>query len=148
MRAAATAFRSDIPDASASLAVFDRQVRRAILAARARGIPIWQSGLGITLLINIVFSLSVRGISIGGHLGGVVGGLITGARIVELAGNAVLAKVWRSLEPFSRTYLSLVVPGADPTWSASLHDPILERLRERDPEAVAQALARHFIEAG
>jgi membrane associated rhomboid family serine protease len=56
-----------------------------IVVARARGIPIWQSGLGITLLINIVFSLSVRGISIGGHLGGVVGGLITGALIVELA---------------------------------------------------------------
>ena len=56
-----------------------------IVVARARGIPIWQSGLGITLLINIVFSLSVHGISIGGHLGGVVGGLITGALIVELA---------------------------------------------------------------
>jgi membrane associated rhomboid family serine protease len=56
-----------------------------IVVARARGIPIWQSGLGITLLINIVFSLSVRGISIGGHLGGVVGGLIAGALIVELA---------------------------------------------------------------
>src|SRR5438270_552544 len=56
-----------------------------IVVARARGIPIWQSGLGITLLINIVFSLSVHGISIGGHLGGVVGGLITGVLIVELA---------------------------------------------------------------
>ncbi|MFL5829475.1 MAG: rhomboid family intramembrane serine protease [Solirubrobacteraceae bacterium] len=56
-----------------------------IVVARARGIPIWQSGLGITLLINIVFSLSVRGISIGGHLGGVVGGLIAGVLIVELA---------------------------------------------------------------
>jgi membrane associated rhomboid family serine protease len=56
-----------------------------IVVARARGIPIWQSGLGITLLINIVFSLSVRGISIGGHLGGVIGGLITGALIVEIA---------------------------------------------------------------
>jgi membrane associated rhomboid family serine protease len=56
-----------------------------IVVARARGIPIWQSGLGITLLINIVFSLSVRGISIGGHLGGVVGGLIAGVLIVEVA---------------------------------------------------------------
>jgi membrane associated rhomboid family serine protease len=56
-----------------------------IVVARARGISIWQSGLGITLLINIVFSLSVRGISIGGHLGGVVGGLIAGALIVEIA---------------------------------------------------------------
>jgi membrane associated rhomboid family serine protease len=56
-----------------------------IVVARDRGIPIWQSGLGITLLINVVFSLSVRGISIGGHLGGLLGGFITGFLIVELA---------------------------------------------------------------
>jgi membrane associated rhomboid family serine protease len=56
-----------------------------IVVSRARGISIWQSGLGLTLAINIVFSLSVQGISIGGHIGGVVGGLITGWLIVELA---------------------------------------------------------------
>jgi membrane associated rhomboid family serine protease len=56
-----------------------------IVVARARGIPIWQSGLGVVLLINIVFSLSVRGISIGGHLGGLIGGLIAGVLIVEVA---------------------------------------------------------------
>jgi membrane associated rhomboid family serine protease len=56
-----------------------------IVVARARGIPIWQSGLGITLLLNIVFSLSVAGISIGGHLGGLIGGLVTGTLIVEFS---------------------------------------------------------------
>ncbi len=55
------------------------------VVARARRISIWSSGLGPTLLINIVFSLSVRGISIGGHLGGFVGGAIAGWLIVELA---------------------------------------------------------------
>jgi membrane associated rhomboid family serine protease len=55
------------------------------VVARARRIPIWASGLGPTLLINIVFSLSVRGISIGGHLGGFVGGAIAGWFLVELA---------------------------------------------------------------
>jgi membrane associated rhomboid family serine protease len=55
-----------------------------IVVARARGIPIWQSGLGITLLINIVFSLSFRGISIGGHLGGLIAGMLAGLLIVEL----------------------------------------------------------------
>jgi membrane associated rhomboid family serine protease len=55
------------------------------VVARDRRIPIWQSGLGPTLLINIVFSLSVRGISIGGHIGGFVGGMIAGWLIVELA---------------------------------------------------------------
>ena len=55
-----------------------------IVVAHDRGISIWQSGLGLTLVINLVFSLSVSGISIGGHLGGLVGGLICGWLIVEL----------------------------------------------------------------
>jgi membrane associated rhomboid family serine protease len=55
-----------------------------IAVARSRGISIWRTGLGPTLLINIVFSLSVAGISIGGHLGGVVGGYIAGTAVVEL----------------------------------------------------------------
>jgi DNA-binding GntR family transcriptional regulator len=67
-------------------------------------------------------------------------------RIVELADNRALEKVWRSLEPFSRTYITLVVPGADPRWSAELHTPILAALRERRQEAVVAALEHHFIE--
>jgi DNA-binding GntR family transcriptional regulator len=66
--------------------------------------------------------------------------------IVELADNVTLAKLWHSLEPFSRTYITLVVPGADPHWSAGLHAPILAALRERDPEAVVAALEAHFAE--
>jgi DNA-binding GntR family transcriptional regulator len=67
-------------------------------------------------------------------------------RIVELADNGTLERVWRSLEPFSRTYLTLVVPGADPKWSADLHAPILAALERRDTEAVVDALQRHFDE--
>ncbi|MGH2474450.1 MAG: GntR family transcriptional regulator [Candidatus Limnocylindrales bacterium] len=66
------------------------------------------------------------------------------ARIVELADNATLAKVWRSLEPFLRTYITLAAPGADPVWSAELHEPILDALRRRDGEAVVAALQVHF----
>ncbi len=62
-----------------------------IIVARNRGIPIWQSGLGIVLVFNLVFSLSVRGVSIGGHLGGLVGGLITGWLIVEVAEHRRMA---------------------------------------------------------
>src|SRR5919107_167673 len=57
------------------------------------------------------------------------------ARIVSAAENRTLERTWRSLEPYSRTYLSLFVPGADPTWSAHLHAPILEALRRRDADA-------------
>ncbi|MBA2300173.1 MAG: GntR family transcriptional regulator [Chloroflexi bacterium] len=67
-------------------------------------------------------------------------------RIVELADNGTLAKVWRSLEPLSRTYLTLVIPGADPHWSAELHAPILEALERRDTDGVVDALQWHFDE--
>jgi DNA-binding GntR family transcriptional regulator len=65
-------------------------------------------------------------------------------RIVEIADNGTLGKVWSSLEPFSRTYITLVVPGADPQWSADLHAPIVRALLERDTDAVVAALERHF----
>ncbi len=68
-------------------------------------------------------------------------------RLVSIAGNSTLEEVWRSLEPFSRTYITLIVPGADAAWTAGLHTPILEALRARDPERVVDALCFHFREA-
>ncbi len=65
-------------------------------------------------------------------------------RIVELADNGTLERVWRSLEPFSRTYLTLAVPGADPQWSADLHAPILAALERRNADEVVAALQQHF----
>ncbi|HEY8869690.1 MAG TPA: GntR family transcriptional regulator [Candidatus Limnocylindrales bacterium] len=68
-------------------------------------------------------------------------------RIVEIADNRTLLKTWRGLQPFSRTYISLIVPGADPAWSAHLHTPILSALRRRDADAAARAIDGHFVEA-
>jgi DNA-binding GntR family transcriptional regulator len=69
------------------------------------------------------------------------------AYIVTLSGNSVLERVWRGLEPFSRTLITLILPGADPRWTAALHDPILAALRERDYERAALAIRHHFLEA-
>ena len=68
------------------------------------------------------------------------------ARLLRVSGNATLERVWRSLEPFSRTYLTLVAPGADAHWTADLHAPVLDALRARDPERVVAALREHFDE--
>jgi DNA-binding GntR family transcriptional regulator len=70
------------------------------------------------------------------------------ARILALAGNATLERVWRSLEPSSRTYITLVSPNADTRWSAGLHPPILAALQARDAAAVERALRAHFEAAG
>lgn len=55
-----------------------------IVVAQRRGISVWQSGLGATLVLNIVITLAIPGISIGGHVGGLVGGLVLGWLWVEL----------------------------------------------------------------
>jgi DNA-binding GntR family transcriptional regulator len=67
-------------------------------------------------------------------------------RIVELSGNRTLLRVWRSLEPLSRTYITLVGPGADPQWSADLHNPILESIGHRDTDGAVRAIESHFDE--
>jgi membrane associated rhomboid family serine protease len=77
-------FQPNIPTVGASGACFG-VLGALIVIAYYRRIPIWQSGLGALLLINVVFSLSVRNISIGGHLGGLVGGMIAGWLFVQLA---------------------------------------------------------------
>jgi DNA-binding GntR family transcriptional regulator len=69
------------------------------------------------------------------------------ARVLALSHNRALARVWRSLEPVSRTYITLVAPNADPSWTAGLHPPILRALQRRDPAAVEEALQRHFEDA-
>jgi membrane associated rhomboid family serine protease len=96
-------FQPQVATVGASGAIFG--IFGALLVvARARRIPIWQSGLGFVLLINLLLSVSFRDISIGGHLGGLVGGLIMGWLVVELderrrwpaaaiAGCALLAAV-------------------------------------------------------
>jgi DNA-binding GntR family transcriptional regulator len=67
-------------------------------------------------------------------------------RIMLLAGNGTLLRVWRSLEPLSRTFITLAGPGSDPRWSAALHDPILDAIQARDTEGVVTAIERHFEE--
>jgi membrane associated rhomboid family serine protease len=77
-------FQPRVPTVGASTACFGI-LGALLVVAHARRISIWQSGLGPTLLINIVFSLTFRGISLGGHLGGLAGGLICGWLVVEVA---------------------------------------------------------------
>jgi membrane associated rhomboid family serine protease len=77
-------FQPDAATVGASGACFG-VLGALLVVAYDRHIPIWQSGLGITLLINVVFTFSVAGISIGGHVGGLIGGMICGAAIVQFA---------------------------------------------------------------
>jgi membrane associated rhomboid family serine protease len=75
-------FEPRVPTLGASTAIFG-VFGALIVVAHARRIPIWQSGLVPILLFNLVFTLTISGISVGGHLGGLAAGFITGWLVVE-----------------------------------------------------------------
>jgi membrane associated rhomboid family serine protease len=54
----------------------------AFVIARGRGLDTVASELGFLLLINLALTFGIAGISIGGHLGGLVGGLLCALTIV------------------------------------------------------------------
>jgi len=69
------------PDAltgGASGAVFGLMAA-AIVGLRHRGVNPWRTGLGATFVINIVFTLAIPGVSVGGHFGGAIIGAACGA---------------------------------------------------------------------
>jgi membrane associated rhomboid family serine protease len=61
----------------ASGAVFGLMAAAAIGMHR-RGVNIFSTGLGSTLMINLFITFVIPGISIGGHLGGIAGGAVCG----------------------------------------------------------------------
>jgi membrane associated rhomboid family serine protease len=72
----------DSPALGASGAIFG-VFGALIMLAQARRIPLWQSGLLPMLIFNLVFTLTIPGVSIGAQGGGLVAGLLTGKLVVE-----------------------------------------------------------------
>jgi membrane associated rhomboid family serine protease len=90
------------PTVGASGAVFGLMGAAAV-EMRARQIPVMQSGVGGLILLNLVISFALPGISWGGHIGGLIGGAVAmlvlqfGARhrsqALALAGCAAIGVV-------------------------------------------------------
>ncbi|MCU1370543.1 MAG: rhomboid family protein [Ilumatobacteraceae bacterium] len=55
------------------------------LAFRAQGIPLSRSPLLSVLILNLIITFSVPGISIGAHVGGLIGGAVAGWAFFDLA---------------------------------------------------------------
>jgi membrane associated rhomboid family serine protease len=49
----------------------------AAVELRARQIPLMQSGVGGLIVINLIISFAIPGVSWGGHIGGLIGGALT-----------------------------------------------------------------------
>jgi membrane associated rhomboid family serine protease len=68
------------PDAlhgGASGAVFGL-MGAAFIGMRNRGVNPFTTGIGTTLLLNLLITFTIPGISIGGHIGGILGGALAG----------------------------------------------------------------------
>lgn len=65
------------PSLGASGAIFGLMGAAAV-ELRARGMSIMQSGIGGLIVLNLVYSFLVPNISIGDHIGGLVGGALAG----------------------------------------------------------------------
>jgi membrane associated rhomboid family serine protease len=64
----------------------------AVVNQRSLGRSIWDSGLGPILLLNLLLTLRVSSVSVGGHLGGFAGGLLAGWIVYQLPRRAKLPR--------------------------------------------------------
>ncbi len=71
------------PTVGASGAIFGL-MGAAVVVMRNRGINPMESGLPLWIGINLVFTLTIPGISIGGHIGGLIGGAVAGVLLFGL----------------------------------------------------------------
>jgi membrane associated rhomboid family serine protease len=77
----------------ASGAVFGLMAAAAIGLHR-RGVNVFKTGIGTILLLNLVITFTIPGISVGGHLGGAIAGAICG--FVILAPRHAVLPNWAS----------------------------------------------------
>ena len=77
----------------ASGAVFGLMAAAAVGLHR-RGVNVFQTGIGTVLVLNLVITFTIPGISVGGHLGGAIAGAICG--FVILAPRHAVMPRWAS----------------------------------------------------
>jgi membrane associated rhomboid family serine protease len=56
----------------------------AVAVFRSRGINVMDTGLGAMILLNLAFTFAVPGISIGGHVGGLIVGFLAGLVLTDV----------------------------------------------------------------
>jgi membrane associated rhomboid family serine protease len=67
----------------ASTAIFGL-MGAALVVMRNRGINPMQSGLPLWIGINLILTFTIPGLSKGGHVGGLIGGILAAALLFEL----------------------------------------------------------------
>ena len=86
--------------AGASGAVFGL-LGAAAVGLHRRGVNIFNTGIGTALMLNLVITFSISGISIGGHLGGLIAG--------GVCGFVMLAPRWHRVPKWAAYAVPIVV---------------------------------------
>jgi membrane associated rhomboid family serine protease len=90
----------------ASGAVFGLMAAAAIGLHR-RGVNVFKTGIGTILILNLVITFTIPGISVGGHLGGAIAGAICGF-VILAPRHAVLPKWASYATPIALVLIALV----------------------------------------
>jgi membrane associated rhomboid family serine protease len=73
-------FATGLPSLGASGAVFGL-MGAAVIELRARRVSVMESGIGGLIIINLILSFTLANISVGAHIGGLIGGALAGLAI-------------------------------------------------------------------
>jgi membrane associated rhomboid family serine protease len=91
-------FATNAPSLGASGAVFGL-MGAAVIELRSRRVSVMESGIGGLILINLILSFTLANISVGAHVGGLIGGALAGLAI-------------RTADDRHRSWLGLAACGA------------------------------------
>ncbi len=75
-------FATTEPSLGASGAVF-ALMGAAVVELRSRGLSVMESGIGGLIVINLILSFTLANISVGAHIGGLIGGALAGLAFRE-----------------------------------------------------------------
>jgi membrane associated rhomboid family serine protease len=80
------------PTVGASGAIFGL-MGAAVIVMRNRGVSLMESGLGLWIGLNLIITFTVPNISIGGHVGGLIGGAVAAFVLFDLGDRVRLPQV-------------------------------------------------------
>jgi membrane associated rhomboid family serine protease len=82
----------DSPTVGASGAIFGL-MGAAVIVMRNRGVSPMESGLGLWIGLNLIITFTVPNVSIGGHVGGLIGGAVAALVLFDLSDRVRLPQV-------------------------------------------------------